>query len=173
MSEYSLDLERAISMNSPQTKPGPASSQPTSANHINIKPGIEPISAQHHVGWYYDHQIASVPSLGKADRALVDDWCNMVKHVFDSWPEAKPILLLADLRREVSPTPYQSSKAYELLNYRDQHRAYIALLTTNSLQGQITRLVLHAKNRNNGKVQQFFSLQQAMDWLVKLGELHV
>ncbi|HLY25865.1 MAG TPA: hypothetical protein VKQ72_05965 [Aggregatilineales bacterium] len=155
-------------MNSPQTQPTAPSNQPGKANHESTQPVLEPFSAHHRVEWYYDHQIASVPSLGKADRALVDDWCSMVKHVFDSWPEAKPILLLADLRREASPSPYQSSKAYELLNYRDQHRAYVALLTKNTLPGQITRLVLRAKNRNNGEVRQFFSFQEAMDWLVKL-----
>lgn len=132
---------------------------------------IEQFSPHHRIEWLYDHQIASTPSLGRPQRALVDDWCNMVKHVFDQWPMDKPILLLADLRLENSPSPYQTAKANELLNYRPDHRAYVAVVTTNNLSGQITRLTLRARNRRNGHVQQSFTREDALNWLMQVGNI--
>src|SRR5258708_23508740 len=138
---------------------------------IGNDPVIEPFSAYHHIEWLYDHQIAATPSLGQPQRALVDEWCKMVKHVFDTWPADKPILLLADLRREVSPSPYQTAKANELLNYRPDHRAYVAVVTSNNLSRQITRLTLRARNRPNGHVQQAFTRESGLEWLLQIGSI--
>lgn len=158
-------------MNSTQYQQPIANNDKTDTINASSDPAIEPWSEYHHIEWYYNHQIAGTPTLGNPKRALVVDWSTMVKRVFDQWPQDKPILIIADLRREKASSPYQNAKGMELMDCRLDQRAYVAIVTANHLAGQITRLALKARNRRNGAIHIFFTHRAGLDWPVKVGNI--
>ncbi|HLY25088.1 MAG TPA: hypothetical protein VKQ72_02035 [Aggregatilineales bacterium] len=105
---------------------------------------------------------------GDVSRATVDAWFNCVMRTMEEWPKGQVYLAVHDLSaRHLLLTPHARKRSEELLPLSAGAPGYAALVLSPTFMAQIIRLFLRAQRQQGNENQVFFSMHEAMAWLMR------
>jgi hypothetical protein len=117
-----------------------------------------------------DGQVVVIHATGEIRRELLDSWTIIMKDSIRTFPNAKHIYMLLDLRKmQHGLTPYARTKASEIIASVENGRTFnVALVFKDSLANALVGMFLNGLNRllsSKLNFKKFNDMDKGLQWL--------